>query len=202
LKELVNWLDTEVDHILYPVLHPSFALCTVAMLTCASNLGHVLSFRNHIQILTKACLAFHTKSFLCTEEYNKIQIHAMQLLLDSYCMESGHAESRKKDEAIQIKVISQKLQALLSRYDPSSTDYMEMKRSTEEVISNASLLLSPSAAPVGSKRLTKEDSQMLKHEVTKELKTLKSKLKENGSLHIRDMDSLVLATGTIVYIQF
>lgn len=96
LKELVNWLDKEVDHLLYPVLHLSVALFTEAMLTCASNLGHVLSFRNHIQILTKACLAFYTKSFLCTEEYIKIQIHAMQLLLNSYCMESGHAESRKK----------------------------------------------------------------------------------------------------------
>ena len=42
---------------------------------------------------------------------------------------------------------------------------------------------------------------MLKHAVTKELEALKVKLKENGSLHIRDMDSLVLATGTTVCVN-
>jgi len=112
-------------------------------------------------------------------------------------MESGHADCRKKDEAIEIKAISQKLQALLYRYNSSLADYTEVKRSTEEVIRNASLLLSSDAAPVQTKRLTKEDSTMLKQEVTKELEALKVKLKESGVLHIRDMDSLVLATGIL-----
>jgi len=197
LKELVYWLDAEVDHILYPVLRPIFALFNVAMLACASSLGQVLSFRNRIQVLTRACLIFCTESLLCAEEYIKIQIHAMQLLLDSYCMESGHGGGRKKEEATEIKSISQKLQALLSRYNPSSADYAEVKRSTQEVISNASMLLPSDGTPVESKRLSKEDSSMLKHEMTKELEGLKMKLKETGSLHIRDMDSLILSTGII-----
>ena len=105
-KELVTWLDSEVDHTLYPVIRPVFALLTVAVLTCVSTLNQLLSSRAHIQILTKACLVFYKESILSTEEYLRLHIHAVQLLLNSFCMESGHAQKRGKEEAKEIEVIS------------------------------------------------------------------------------------------------
>ena len=195
LKELMRWLDMDVDHTLYPVIRPVFSLMTVAMLTCASTLCQLISFRSHIQLLTKTCQKFYKDSILSTDEYIRLHIHALQLQLGSFCMESGHAKGRGEKEAEEIKVVSQELKDLLNHYSPLSSDYEEVKQSSETVISNAAILLSSNQPSEPCKRLTKEDATMLKCEVTKNIESLKAKLNREKSLHFRDMDSLVLSTG-------
>lgn len=198
LKELMKWLDMDVDHTLYPIIRPVFSLMTVAMLTCASTLCQLISFRSHIQLLTKTCQKFYKGSLLSTDKYVRLHIHALQLQLNSFCMESGHAKGRGEKETEEIKAVSQELKDLLNRYSPSSTDYEEVKQSSETVISNAAMLLSSDQPNEPCKRLTKEDATMLKSEVTKNIELLKAKLNTENSLHFRDMDSLVLLTGMYV----
>ena len=197
LKKLLRWLDLEVDHTLYPIIRPVFALMTVTMLTCASTLCQLISFRNQIQTLTRTCQKFYKDSILYTDEYVRLHIHALQLLLNSFCMESGHAQKRGEKEANEIGTISQELKSLLNHYNPSSSDYAEVKKSTETVLENVSILLSSNQSNEPCKRLTKEDAEMLKREVSKNIESLKTKLNEEKSLHFRDMDSLVLSTGTV-----
>ena len=195
LKELMKWLDLEVDHVLYPVIRPVFALMTVAMLTCASTLSHLISSRYHIQILTKTCQKFYKNSILSTNEYVRLHIHALQLLIDSFCMENGHAQRNGEKEAEEIKGVSQQLKSLLNHYDPSSSDYAEVKKSTKTVLENADILLRSGQPDGPSKRITKEDAEMLKCELSKNVQALKARLNTMKSLHFRDMDSLVLSTG-------
>ena len=117
-------------------MRPVFALMTVAMLTCASTLCHMISSCNHIQILTKAYQKFYNDSILSTNEYVQLHIYALQLLLDSYCMESGHAQRSGEKEAEEIKGVSQQLKSLLNQYDTSSSDYAKVKQSTKTVLEN------------------------------------------------------------------
>ena len=201
LRELMLWLDMDVDHTLYPILRPVISLMTVAMLTCASTLGQLISFRSHIQLLTKTCQKFYEHSILSTDEYVRLHIHALQLLLNSFCMESGHAKGRGEKEAEEIKAVSQELKDLLNHYNPSSSDYEEVKQSSENVISNAAILLSSDQPNESCKRLSKDDATMLKCEVTKNIQSLKEKLSAEKSLHFRNMDSLVLSTGIYVASQ-
>jgi len=195
LKELIQWLDVEVDHTLYPILRPVFALMTVAMLTCASTLCQLISSRNHIQLLTKICQKFYKVSILSTDEYVRLHIHALKLLLNSFCMESGHAQRGQEKEVQEITSVSEELKHLLGKYNPSSSDYVEVKKSTEAVLVNAALLISPDKPTEPCRRLSKEDVNILKCEVSKNIESLKTNLNEGNTLHFRDMDSLVLATG-------
>ena len=195
LQQLMKWLDKEVDHALYAIIRPVFALMTVTMLTCASTLGHMISFRSQIQILTRTCQKFYKDSILSTDEYVRLHIHTLQLLLNSFCMESGHARGRGENEIKEIEAISQELRNLLKCYKRSSSDYAEVKRSTEVVLENAGILLSSNQPDEPCKRLTKGDAEMLKCEVSKNIESLKIKLNKEKSLHFRDMDSLVLSTG-------
>ena len=108
----------------------------------------------------------------------------------------------KKGERKRLKKSKLSRKSLLSRYNPSSADYTEVKESVQEVISNVAILLSSNDAPVQSfKRLTKEDAKMLNLQVMKESETLKKKLNAENYLHFRDMDSLVLATGKWLYMS-
>ena len=198
LKELMRWLDAEVDHTLYPIIWPVLSLMTVAMLTCASTLSQLISFRSHIQLLTKTCQKFYKHSILSTDEYVRLHIHTLQLLLNSFCMESGHAQRREEKEAKEIGAISQELKGLLDTYNPSSSDYAKVKQSCETVLSNAAILLSPDQPGEPCKRITREDATMLKCEVSKNIESLRTKLNVEKSLHFRDMDSLVLSTGMMM----
>lgn len=199
LNELVSWLDAEVDHTLYPVLRPIFGLLTTAMLVCAITLSQLIAYRGHIQILTRACLIFYKKSILSTKEYLSLHIQTQQSFLNSFCMESGRARNKasQENEFKEIKCIIQELKSLLSKYDPSSADYNEIRESTDQVVSNASTLL-PSSSEISSesfRKLTQHDANVLKDLVATETKKLQTKLNLDENLHFRDMDSLVLSTG-------
>lgn len=190
-NQLVMWLRTDVDHLLYPVVQPTiFGPLILSILCCISTLNQMISSRSHIQIITKACLIFFDDSILSTKEYVRVHIHLLQNLLNSFCMEIGHNKSRA-EEAPEVKRNIEKLTHLFSQYDSSHEDYAEVKESTELVIENARLLVSKEQEQL-SKRLTNDDAGMLKSNVNMEIEELTSRM---DSLHFRDMDSLVLATG-------
>ena len=188
--ELVLWLDSEVDHLLYPIIRPVFGLLTLSMLTCVSTLNQIVSSRTRIQVITKACLMLYKDSILSSKQYLRLHIHALQHLLNSFCMETGHNRERGQDESNDIKSLTKELKSLLSHYDPSNEDYVDIKKSTDLVIENATFLISSKDQPF--KRLTKADAEMLKDQITTEIERLESNIDD---LHFRDMDSLVLATG-------
>ena len=190
-KELMLWLNSEVDHLLYPVIRPVFGLLTLAMVTCASTLSHMISARSSIQILTKACLVFYRDSILSSGEYLRLHIHVLQCLLNSFCMEIGHNRQRE-DETFEIKNLTKELKSLLSQYDSSNTDYASVKKSTNLVFENVAILLSSEDKAEQAKRLTKEDAEMLKRQVSLEVEKLTHDIHH---LNFRDMDALVLATG-------
>lgn len=195
-KELVLWLDSEVDHLLYPIIQPVFGLLTLSMLTYTSTLTQMVSSRNCIQILTKTCLVFYRDSILATKQYLRLHIHALQCLLNSFCMEIGHNKKRGDEEALEIKNLIKELTSVLSQYDPSNADYADVKRSTELVIENATVIFSSKDKQNQPfKQLTKEDAEMLNSQVNMEIKKLTSDL---DHLNFRDMDALVLATGMFV----
>ena len=197
-KELVAWLDSEVDHLLYPILQPVFGLLTLCMITCAYSLSHMVSSRSFIQTLTKASLCFYRESILANDDYLRLHIHALQCLLNSFCMEIGHNKTRGREEALEIKSLTTELQSVFSRYDSSSRDYAEVQRSIKLVIENVSVIISPAdpdQEQQSFKRITKEDAEMLKSQVTMEIERLIG----IGDLHLRDMDVLVLATGMLLH---
>ena len=196
-KELIKWLDREVDHLLYPVIQPIFGLLVFDILACIVTLRQMVSFRSRIQVLIKACLIFYDSSILSAKQYLGLHIHALQELLNSFCMETGHAKQRDKEEALEIKEIIKNLKSLLNKYDVSCGDYNDVKESTERVIDSASILLSSKDATShqSSRKLTKDDTVLLKKHVLEEIE----KLTLMNNLHVRDMDSLILATGKNYY---
>lgn len=155
----------------------------------------MVSSRTCVQTLTKACLLFYRDSILSTKQYLRLHIHALQCLLNSFCMESGHNKESREEEALEIKHLIKELKSLLGQYDSSNTDYADVKRSTELVIENA-CLISSKDEDEQVKRLTKEDAEMLKGQVTMEVQKLTLDI---DHLNFRDMDALVLATGMTVY---
>jgi archaellum component FlaC len=190
-KELVLWLDLEVDHLLYPVIRPVFGLLTLAMVTCASTLSHMISARSSIQILTKACLVFYRDSILSPGQYLRLHIHVLQCLLNSFCMEIGHNRQRE-DEIFEINNLTKELKSLLSQYDSSNADYASVKQRANLILD---ILCSTEDKTEQVKRLTKEDAEMLKRQVSLEVDKLTH---DTSHLNFRDMDTLVLATGMYV----
>jgi CHAT domain-containing protein/tetratricopeptide (TPR) repeat protein len=196
-KELAEWFNLEVDHVLYPAIQSIIGLIVFDVLALVATLRHMLSFRSRIQILIKGCLVFYDNSILSDDkQYLGLHIHLLQELLNSFCMEVGHNKQRDKEEASEIKEIITKLNNLINDYDTSFADYADVQKSTELVIENASLLLpSDDRFFQMPTRLTDRDAAMLKNHVLKEV----DKLNKMSNLHIRDMDSLVLATGGLVH---
>ncbi len=202
-KEFTSWLEMDVDPVLYPVIQPVIGLLTLSILTCVSTISRMISNRELIEILTKTCLHFYQESILSDEQFVRLHIHALQLLLNSFCMESGrHARRRGEQERMEIQNFSKKLECLLEQYPLSSTDYATVERTTKEILEMAAILCSQSCndpPKSSSKALTKGDIMMIKNEVAKEKKRLLDMKSSGGSqLHFRDMDSLVLTAGQYI----
>lgn len=189
------YLSSDVDPILYPVICPIVGLAILSILACVSTLSRVISFRSVIQQLVKSCLQFFEKSILSGQPYIRLHIHALQLLLNSFCMESGHAKQCRDEERTEVLGFSKRLEGLLEQYTPTSPDYADVKQSTEEILENCSVLheLSPgNGSSQLTTGLTKADAEAVKADLAREQQAL---LMEGKSLNFRDMDSLVLSTG-------
>lgn len=196
-SEFATYLSSQIDPTLYPVVCPVFALAILSILTCVSTLSRVISFRNVIQLLVRSCLPFFDKSVLSGRQYIRLHIHALQLLLNSFCMESGHARQRRDEERGDVLSLSRKLEGLLKQYPSTADDYSSVRKTTLEVLENSSLLLSPAihASPEDTKLLTADDAETVKAHVAKEEEALQLLVEASEHLNFRDMDSLILATG-------
>ena len=202
-ERFCSYLNSDVDSCLYPIIRPILVLAILHILTCVSSLSRVISSRDRIQYLVKSCLPFFEKSILSGKLYIRIYIDALQQLLNSYCMEIGHANpnKRREDEKEEIQKFSKKLTHLLEQYPSSAGDYSDVKKSTMEVLENCSLLLSPSLLH-STRPLTKGDAEIIKTQVVKEMQALESLLGSGKALNFRDMDSLVLATGMVITLAY
>ena len=191
-----SYLNSHVDSILYPIIRPVLVLAILHILACVSSLSRVISSRNTIQCLVRSCLTFFEKSVLSGKLYIRIYIDALQQLLNSYCMESGHAkpQERREQEKEDIQKFSKKLTNLLEQYPSTADDYSDVKKNTMEVLENSSFLLSP--LPQSTRLLTKGDAEIIKAEVVKEMKSLESLVGSGQALNFRHMDSLILTTGS------
>ena len=131
-KGFCSYLNSDVDPCLYPIIRPTLVLAILHILTCISTLSRVISSRDVIQCLVKSCLPFFEKSILSGKLYVRIYIDALQQLLNSYCMEIGHAnpEKRREDEKEEIRQFSKKLTSLLEQYPSTADDYSDVKKST------------------------------------------------------------------------
>lgn len=198
-----SYLNSDIDPTLYPIIRPLLVLAVLHILTCISSLSLIISSRDVIQCLVKACLPFFEKSILSGKLYIRIYIDALQQLLNSYCMEIGHADPkrRREDEREEIQKFSKKLTNLLEQYPSTADDYSDVKKSTMEVLENSSLLLSPSLSP-STRPLTEGDAEIVKTQVAKEMQALKSIIGSGKMLNFRDMDSLILATGIITILSY
>ena len=194
--QFISYLNSDIDPALYPIACPIFALAVLSVLTCVASLSRVISSREKIQCLIKACLPFFEKSILSGKQYTRLHIDALQQLLNSYCMEIGHAnlKERQQQEKKEVQEFLKKLQELFQQYPPTADDYSIVKSSTAEIIENCSILLSPTSTQP-TKKLTKEDIEIVKRHVAKERESLQLMISSGKTLHLRDMDSLVLATG-------
>lgn len=110
-EEFCSYLNSDVDPSLYPIVRPILVLAILHILTCVSLLSRVISSRDMIQCLLKSCLPFLEKSILSGKQYIRIYIDVLQQLLNSYCMESGHAnpKERREKEKGEIQMLSKKL---------------------------------------------------------------------------------------------
>lgn len=194
--EFIVHINSHIDPILFPIVSPIIALGILSILMCVSTLSQVISFRSVIQLLLKSCLPFFDK-FLSENQYVRLHIDALQQLLNSFCMESGHAKQRDDLEKEEVFNFSQKLEGLLQQYPSTSDDYSSVQEKTLEVLENATILLSPLSF-ASSKPLTESDVSVMKAYVAKEEEVLKS-LERTRNLHFRDMDSLILSTGTVTW---
>ena len=200
-KGFCSYLNSDIDPSLYPIIRPVLVLAILHILTCISSLSRVISSRDVIQCLVKSCLPFFEKSILSGKVYVRIYIDALQQLLNSYCMEIGHAnpEKRRENEKEEIQQYSKKLTSLLEQYPSTADDYPDVKKSTMEVLENSSLLLSPPLPPsTRPLTMTKGDAEKVKIQVAKEMQALKSLVGSGKVLNFRDMDSLILATGVAI----
>lgn len=194
-EEFASYLNLEIDHALYPVVCPIFSLAILSILTCVSMLSQNISFRSVIQLLVRSCLPFFEKSVLSGKQYNRLHIHALQLLLNSFFMESGQAKQRKNEEKEEIAILSQNLDRLLKQYPSTADDYLSVKNATMEILEIASTLLAPTGASYENlNRLSASDAETLIVHVAKEIKELEL-IEASKPLNFRDMDSLILATG-------
>ena len=200
--QFCSYLNSDVDPNLYPIIRPVLVLAILHILTCVSSLSRVISSRDVIQCLVKSCLPFFEKSILSGKLYIRIYIDALQQLLNSYCMEIGHAnpERRREDEKEEIHKFSKKLAKLLEQYPSTADDFSDVKKSTMQVLENSSLLLSPSLSH-STRPLTKGDAEIVKTQVVKEMQALESIVGSGKILNFRDMDSLILATGIIIVLS-
>ena len=197
--QFCSYLNSDIDSSLYPIIRPVLALAILHILTCVSSLSRVISSRVTIQCLVRSCLPFFEKSVLSGKLYIRIYIDVLQQLLNSYCMESGHAnpKERREKEKGEIKKLSKKLTNLLEQYPSTAEDYSDVKKSTMEVLENSSLLLSPTLSQ-STRSLTSGDAEIVKAQVVKEMQTLESLVGSDKAINFRDMDSLILATGNII----
>lgn len=194
--EFIVYINSHIDPILFPIVRPIIALGILSILMCVSTLSQVISFRSVIQLLLNSCLPFFDK-FLSENQYVRLHIDALQQLLNSFCMESGHAKQRDDLEKEEVFSFSQKLEGLLQQYPSTSDDYSLVQEKTLEVLENASILLSP-LSYASSKPLTESDVRTVKAHVAKEEEALQS-LEATRNLHFRDMDSLIFSTGTVTW---
>ena len=191
--EFIAYVNSHIDPALFPIICPIVALGILSILTCVSTLSQVISFRSVIQLLLRSSLPFFDKFILSGNQYIRLHIHALQLLLNSFCMESGHSKQRDDAEKEEVLSFSQKLEGLLQQYPSTSDDYSSVRETTLEVLENASILLSP-LSYASSTPLTEGDAGTVKAHVDKEEKALQS-LGATKPLNFRDMDSLILSTG-------
>ena len=200
--QFCSYLNSDVDSSLYPIIRPVLVLTILHILTCVSSLSCVISSRVIIQCLVKSCLPFFDKSILSGKQYIRIYIDALQQLLNSYCMESGHAnpKERREKEKEEIHKFSKKLANLLEQYPSTADDYSDVKKSTMEVLENSSLLLFPTSSQ-STRSLTSGDAEIVKARIVKEMQTLESLVGSGKALNFRDMDSLILATGINIVIH-
>lgn len=83
-KSLAEWVNKEIDPILYPIARPLLILAVMVILSRTyvlncMNLGH-----KNIQVLSQACLVFFEQSILKTEEYIGHHVGLIAGLLDSF----------------------------------------------------------------------------------------------------------------------
>ena len=83
-KCLAEWVNKEIDPILYPIVRPLLILAVMVVLSRTyvlncMNLGH-----KNIQVLSQACLVFFEQSVLKTEEYIGHHVGLITGLLDSF----------------------------------------------------------------------------------------------------------------------
>ncbi len=83
--EFSNWLDTEVDHTLYPIVSSIMSLIMIAVNARCISLNLLNSDQSVVQIICKACLSFFEKPILSNPDLYLLQhISVYKELLEAF----------------------------------------------------------------------------------------------------------------------
>ena len=110
--EFSTWLDTEVDHALYPILSPIMSLVMIAINARCISLNVLNSDQSVTQITCQACLPFFEKSILSGLDYLLQHIAVYKELLEAFS--TSNYVFRQQDIEFGRECIA-KLEVLLKR---------------------------------------------------------------------------------------
>ena len=82
--EFSTWLDTEVDHALYPILSPIISLVMIAINARCISLNVLNSDQSVTQTVCQACLPFFEKPILSGPDYLLQHISVYKELLEAF----------------------------------------------------------------------------------------------------------------------
>jgi hypothetical protein len=114
--EFTTWLDTSVDHALYPIISPILSLILLAIGARCISLNFLNTDQHTVQVNSKICLPFFEKAPLTSEDHFEQHLGVYKEYLEA----CGTSNWRLTDEEItHIKASILKVEALLTKFDSS-----------------------------------------------------------------------------------
>ena len=112
--EFTTWLDTTVDHALYPIIRPIFSLVVLAIGARCISLNVLCTEQHVVQVSCRACLPFLEISPLSSEEYLEQHLGIYKELLEA-CTTSNWRFT--EEEIVFVEESIAKLEMLLTKFD-------------------------------------------------------------------------------------
>ena len=209
-EALAEWVNSDVDSILYPLVRPLLILAVMAVLSLTyvlncMNLGH-----EKIQVLSQACLVLFEQSVLNTEEYLGHHVGTIAGLLDAFI---GRGTALTPGDARIMEHYCTETERLLPRYQATRAWEMEQVkdiairvvanvRSELRVMSTGKFIHSQSLPQESlmSGEVAKRDALKRPVEVSEYMEKLikEVKAKAPAELLLRDAENLVHGSGMYV----
>ena len=129
-----NWLSSEIDPALYPIVQPIALLCALVVTNRCSTLDIMNMSHNEREVISRSILPlYEDKGILCCKEYITYYIGSLLGLLGSF---HNRRKGLSASDIQEVNKISHKLELLLARLPPNEQNIKDTCCNTLTMIRN------------------------------------------------------------------